>query len=263
MPKNKNNSRTKRARQAKAASNTNNAAANQSSNANNPPPNVPPQPTELLSNQNLQNSAASAAVLPLLQQINFSSTNANINTSNHEAMDTSYSVSPQASQPALQINSSSSSQPEAMDISNPVSPQASPLGSPTNSSTSSSSSSSRSVAMDTSEPVSPQATPYDVQIANQQNLINRLKQCLGTSVTSFTTTNKMKVKLDDDQYEEIAALFLMNPNISRHDWVNLIQTTDMIKYTLASLIDQKIENVLYHLTSKIGICQRTHFSHIN
>ena len=87
-------------------SNTTNTAANQSSNANNPPPNVPPQPTELLSNQNLQNSAASAAVLPLLQQINFSSTNANINTSNHEAMDTSYSVSPQASQPALQRKSS-------------------------------------------------------------------------------------------------------------------------------------------------------------
>ena len=51
-------------------SNTTNTAANQSSNANNPPPNVLPQPTELLSNQNLQNSAASAAALPLLQQIN-------------------------------------------------------------------------------------------------------------------------------------------------------------------------------------------------
>ena len=60
MPKNKNNSRTKRARETKAAS-QNSAAANQPSNAYNPPPNVPPQPTELFTNQNLQNSAASAA----------------------------------------------------------------------------------------------------------------------------------------------------------------------------------------------------------
>ena len=154
--------------------------ANQISNANNQLPSVSPQPNELLPNQNLQNSAASAAAIPFLQQINSSSTNANINTSHHEAMDTSYSVSPQASQPTLQINSSSSSQPEAMDISNPVSPQASQLELPTNSSTSTSSSSSQSVAMDTSEPVSPQATPYDVQIANQLNLINRLKHHLGT-----------------------------------------------------------------------------------
>ena len=93
------------------------------------------------------------------------------------------------------------------------------------------------LAMDITEPVSPQASSYDLQIANQQNLINRLKHHLGTSVTSFTTTNNMKVKLDDDQYEEIVALFLMDSNVSRHNWVNLIQTTDMIKYTLASLIN--------------------------
>ena len=49
------------------------------------------------------------------------------------------------------------------------------------------------LAMDTSEPVSPQASPYDLQIANQLNLINGLKHHLGTSVTSFTTTNNMKV----------------------------------------------------------------------
>jgi len=229
-------SASKKGVEAKSGS-QNSAKSNQSSNVNNPPTNVPQ--AELFTNQNLQNSAASAAALPLLQQINSSSsTNANIiNTSHHEAMDTSYSVLPQASQPALQINSSSSSQPEAMDISNPVSPQASQLGLQINSSTSSSASSSQSVAMDTSEPVSPQATPYDVQIANQQNLINRLKHHLGTSVTSFTTTNNMKVKLDDDQYEEIVALFLMDSNVSRHNWVNLMQTTDMIKYTLASLIN--------------------------
>jgi hypothetical protein len=112
---------------------------NQPLNTNNPPPNMPP--TVLLTNQNLQNSPASAAALPRLQQFNSSSTNANIATSHPEAMDTSHSVSPQASQPALQINSSSSSQPGPMDISNPVSPQASQLGLQINSSTSSSSSS--------------------------------------------------------------------------------------------------------------------------
>ena len=98
-------------------------------------------PTELLTNQNLQNSPASAAALPRLQQFNSSSTNANIDTSHSEAMDTSHSVSPHASHPALQINSSSSSQPGPMDTSNPVSPQASQLGLQINSSTSSSSSS--------------------------------------------------------------------------------------------------------------------------
>ena len=140
MPKsNKINSRNKRAREAKSAS-QNTVAANQTSNTINPPPNVPP--TELLTNQNLQNSPASAAALPHLQQINSSSTNANIYTSHSEAMDTSHSVSPQTSQPAaLQINSSSSPQTGTMDISNPVSPQASQLGLQINSSTSSSSSS--------------------------------------------------------------------------------------------------------------------------
>ena len=73
MPKSKKiNSRNKRAREAKAAS-QNTVAANQTSNTINPPPNVPP--TELLTNQNLQNSAASAAALPLLQQMNSTSTN--------------------------------------------------------------------------------------------------------------------------------------------------------------------------------------------
>ena len=42
-----------------SSSNTTNTEANQAFNANNPPPNVPP--TELLTNQNLQNSPASAA----------------------------------------------------------------------------------------------------------------------------------------------------------------------------------------------------------
>ena len=51
-----------------SSSNTTNTAANQPSNANNPPPNVPS--SELLTNQNLQNLAASAAALPLLQRIN-------------------------------------------------------------------------------------------------------------------------------------------------------------------------------------------------
>ena len=67
-------------------------------------------------------------------------------------MDTSHSVSPQASQPALQINSSSSSQPGPMDTSNPVSPQASQLGLQINSSTSyHSSSSSQPGPVDISE----------------------------------------------------------------------------------------------------------------
>jgi hypothetical protein len=74
------------------------AAANQPSNANNPPTNVPP--TKILTNQNLQNSAASAAALPLLKQINSTPTNANIDASHSEAMDTSLSVMPQTSQPA-------------------------------------------------------------------------------------------------------------------------------------------------------------------
>ena len=75
MPKSKKiNSRNKRAREAKAAS-QNTVAANQPLNTNNPPPNVPSQPTELFTNQNLQNSAASAAALPLLQQMNSTSTN--------------------------------------------------------------------------------------------------------------------------------------------------------------------------------------------
>ena len=74
MQKNKKNSQTKRAREAKATS-QNIVAANETSNTNNPPPNVPPQPTELFTNQNLQNSAASAAALPFLQQINSASTN--------------------------------------------------------------------------------------------------------------------------------------------------------------------------------------------
>jgi hypothetical protein len=56
------------------------AAANQPSNTNNPPPSVQ-QPTELLTNQNLSISAASAAALPRPQQINSTSTN--------DAMDTS------------------------------------------------------------------------------------------------------------------------------------------------------------------------------
>ena len=82
----------------------NKSQSNQPSNASNTP-----QPTEILTNQNLPNLAASAAALPLLQQINSTSTDANIDTSHPEAMDISNSVSPQASQPALQINSSSSS----------------------------------------------------------------------------------------------------------------------------------------------------------
>ena len=348
MPKNKNNSRIKRARETKAAS-QNSAAANQPSNANNPPPNVPPQPTELFTNQNLQNSAASAAALPLLQQINSTSTDANINTTHPVAMDTSHSVMPQASQPALQINSSSSSVasmfPQQMSqavntyvpanslsnssmmqeetdvplqqqdvnedsddedfdlnyisgkrpakrsttrqnvrqrsvlfvepIQQPRHSNEGPINSDgfqqvvgrtrqrrrgsINSSTHplavDNSEEAMQLAMDTSEPVSPQASPYDLQIANQLNLINGLKHHLGTSVTSFTTTNNMKVKLDDDQYEEIVALYLIHPNVSRHDWLNLMRTTNMIKYTLASLIDPDYEKISYHKTSKIGICQ--------
>ena len=46
-------------------SNTSNTSANQHSNVSDPP-----QPTELLKNQNLLNSAASVAALPLPQQIN-------------------------------------------------------------------------------------------------------------------------------------------------------------------------------------------------
>ena len=63
--------------------NTYNQGCSESSNTSNtvanPPPNV--LPTELLTNQNLQNSPASAAALPRLQQFNFSSTNPNIDTS--------------------------------------------------------------------------------------------------------------------------------------------------------------------------------------
>jgi len=83
MPKSKKiNSRNKRAREAKAAS-QNTAATNQPLIASNPPPSVPLQPT----NQNLQNSAASAAALPFLQQINSSSTNNAMDTSQNDIND--------------------------------------------------------------------------------------------------------------------------------------------------------------------------------
>jgi len=83
MPKSKKiNSRTKRAREAKAAS-QNTTIFNQPSNASNPPPSVPIQPT----NQNLSISAASAAALPLLQQINSSSTNNAMDTSQNDIND--------------------------------------------------------------------------------------------------------------------------------------------------------------------------------
>ena len=72
MPPKKQILQTQQARAALAAnlslSNTTNIAANQPSNANNPPPNVPS--SELLTNQNLQNLATSAAALSLHQQIN-------------------------------------------------------------------------------------------------------------------------------------------------------------------------------------------------
>jgi hypothetical protein len=309
MPKNKKNSQTKRAREAKATSQ--NTAANQPSNVNNPPPNVPP-PIELLPNQNLQNSAASAAALPLLQQINFTSTNANIDISHSEAMDTSHSVMPQASQPTLQrksslqqqnVNEDSDDDEEDFDINyisgkqpagksstrqnvrqpsvlfveqiqQPRHSNEVPINSEgyqqvvrrikqrrgsINSSiqqvTVDNSEEAIQLAMDISGPVSPQALPYDLQIANQLNLINGLKHHLGTSVTSFTETNNMKVKLDDDQYEEIVALYLMDPNVSKDDWVTLMRTTNMIKYTLASLIDPDYEDISYHQTSTTGICQ--------
>ena len=61
--------------------------SNTSNTQANPPPNVPPQPTELLSNQNLSISAASAAALPLLQQINSSSTNNAMDTSQNDIND--------------------------------------------------------------------------------------------------------------------------------------------------------------------------------
>ena len=60
----------KRIAKAKAASQkrlSSSNTTNTEANANNPPPNVPP--TELLTNQNLQNSAAPAAALPRLQQL--------------------------------------------------------------------------------------------------------------------------------------------------------------------------------------------------
>ena len=102
MPAKKQGVHLSKARETKLSlSNTTNTAANQPSNANNTPPYVPL--SELLTNQNLQNLAASAAALPRLQQINSSSMNANIATSHLEAMDTSHSVSPQVSQPALHI----------------------------------------------------------------------------------------------------------------------------------------------------------------
>ena len=64
-------------------SNTTNITSNQPLNASYPPPSVPPQPT----NQNLSISAASAAALPLLQQINSSSTNNAMDTSQNDIND--------------------------------------------------------------------------------------------------------------------------------------------------------------------------------
>ena len=60
----------------------NKSQSNQSSNASNTP-----QSTELLSNQNLSISAASAAALPLLQQTNSSLTNNAMDTSQNDIND--------------------------------------------------------------------------------------------------------------------------------------------------------------------------------
>jgi hypothetical protein len=62
MPAKKQGVHLIKAREAKLSlSNTTNTAANQPSNAINPPPNVPS--SEILTNQKLQNSAASACCL--------------------------------------------------------------------------------------------------------------------------------------------------------------------------------------------------------
>ena len=61
--------------------------SNTSNTEANPPLSIPQQPTEILTNQNLQNSAASAAALPLLQQINSSLTNNAMDTSQNDIND--------------------------------------------------------------------------------------------------------------------------------------------------------------------------------
>ena len=66
-----------------SSSNTTNIAANQPSNTSYPAPSVPLQPT----NQNLLISAASAAALPLPQQINSTSTNDDMDTSPNDMND--------------------------------------------------------------------------------------------------------------------------------------------------------------------------------
>jgi len=67
-------------------SSQNTATSNQPINNSNAPLSVL-QPTELSTNQNLSISAASAAALPLLQQINSSSTNNAMDTSQNDIND--------------------------------------------------------------------------------------------------------------------------------------------------------------------------------
>jgi len=109
----------------KTSSNSNlnayNKERSQSSNTSNtqanPPPNVPPQPTELSTNQNLSISAASAAALPLLQQINSSSTNNAMDTSQNDINDVNNQFLDQQQQHQfLQSTSPSTFQQPALQV---------------------------------------------------------------------------------------------------------------------------------------------------
>ena len=92
------------------------AAANQPLHASNPPLSVL-QPTELSTNQNLSISAASAAALPLLQQINSSSTNNAMDTSQNDINDVNNQLLDQQQQhPLLQSTSPSTFQQAAPQV---------------------------------------------------------------------------------------------------------------------------------------------------
>jgi hypothetical protein len=107
--------RSKHSQKIQASQNA--ATAYQPSNTNNPPSIVQPQTTELLSNQNLSISAASAAVLPLLQQINSSSTNNAMDTSQNDINDVNNQLLDQQQQhPLLQSTSPSTFQQAAPQV---------------------------------------------------------------------------------------------------------------------------------------------------
>jgi len=212
MPKSKKiNSRNKRAREAKAAS-QNTTTFNQPLNASNPPPSVPIQPT----NQNLSISAASAAALPLLQQINSSSTNNAMDTSQNDINDANNQLLDQQQQHQfLQSTSPSTFQQPAPQV-----PQA-PGGGETS----------------------------ELDLLNE--LYTRIRN-YGNSREFFSVDNNMYITIDlnNDTLEELIQIY--HSSNSREDFNNLVKSSRTIKYQLHSRI--KPGDPVKSSTRTDGIC---------